>query len=105
MYPNNIKLSLTFLVFFLITNVFGTPGASSLAKNQTSTTEINRKIGIPEIRKFLNKKRTENNTIALGFNEPSDDPEFGELEFFFSHGFCFDLIFELFSIYVLYPFR
>ena len=53
MYHNNINLSLTFLGFFLITNVFGATGVSGLAKNRT---------------------------IALGYNVPSDDPKFGELE-------------------------
>ena len=39
MYHNRIDLILTFLGLFLITNVFGAPGASSLAKNQTSTSK------------------------------------------------------------------
>ena len=33
MYRNNINLSLTFLGLFLIENVLGAPGDSSLAKN------------------------------------------------------------------------
>ena len=37
MYHINIDLILTFIGLFLITNVLGAPGASSLAKNQTST--------------------------------------------------------------------
>ena len=28
----------------------------------------------------INKEVTENNTIALGYNVPADDPKFGELE-------------------------
>ena len=83
MYHNNIDLSLTFLGFFLITNVFGAPGASGLAKNQTSD-KIKGKIVfshiLPQVRKNANKEVTENNFIALGYNVPADDPKFGELE-------------------------
>ena len=116
MYHNNINLSLTFLGFFLITNVFGAPGTSGLAKNQTSD-KIQGKIVfspkirhctlecqiqnkhrildnklhrdrnnstfskiLPQHRKNFNKEITENNTIALGYNFPSDDPKFGKLE-------------------------
>ena len=39
MYHNRIDLILTFLGLFLITNVFGAPGASSLAQNQTSNSK------------------------------------------------------------------
>ena len=39
MYHKNIDLILTFLGLFPFTNVFGTPEASSLAKNQTSISE------------------------------------------------------------------
>ena len=85
MYYNNINLSLTFLGFFLITNVFGAPGASSLAKNQTSATnkgKIRKPFSqmLPQFRKNMNKIFTENNTIALGHARPVDDPKFGELE-------------------------
>ena len=85
MYYNNISLSLTFLGFFPIINVFGAPGASILAKNQTSATNKG-KIGkpfsqmLPQFRKNMNKIFTENNTIALGHARPIDDPKFGELE-------------------------
>ena len=85
MYPNNIDLSLTFLGFFLITNVFGAPGTSSLAKNQTSD-KIKGKIGnifsqrLPQFRKKMNKIFTENDTIALGYGRSIDDPTFGKLE-------------------------
>ena len=87
MYPNNINLSLTFLGFFLITNVFGAPGASGLAKNQTSTTnsekvDIPRSFSahLPQLRKDMNKILTENDNIALGYNVPLGDPRFGELK-------------------------
>ena len=40
MYNKNIDLILTFLGLFLFTNVFGTPEASNLAKNETSISEI-----------------------------------------------------------------
>ena len=62
MYYNNIDLSLTFLGFFLITNVFGAPGASSLATNQTSTS-----------------KSATKNTTSQGSIEASDH---GKLDFF-----------------------
>ena len=85
MYPNNINLSLTFLGFFLVTNVFGAPGASSLAKNQTSATnkgKIDKPFSqmLPQFRKNMNKIFTENNTIALGYAKSIDDPTFGKLE-------------------------
>ena len=87
MYPNYINLSLTFLGFFLITNVFGAPGASTLAKNQTSTTDSEKvdiprsfSAHLPQLRKDTNKMITENDTIALGHNVPLGDPRFGELK-------------------------
>ena len=87
MYYNNINLSLTFLGFFLITNVFGIPGALSLAKNQTSTTDSEKvdiprsfSAHLPQLRKDTNKMITENDTIALGHNVPLGDPRFGELK-------------------------
>ena len=63
MYHNNIDLILTFLGLFLITNVFGAPGASSLAKNLTSTS-----------------KAATKNTTSQGSIESLDH---GELDFFF----------------------
>ena len=67
----------------VITSIFGAPGASSLARNQTSD-KIKGKIVfshiLPQVRKNVNKEVTENNYIALGYNVPSDDPKFGELE-------------------------
>ena len=85
MCQTNINLSLTFLGFFLITNVFGAPGASSLAKNQTSTTnkgKIDKPFSqmLPHFRKNMNNIFTENNTITLGHARPVDDPKFGELD-------------------------
>ena len=87
MYPNNINLSLTFLGFFLVTNVFGAPGASSLARNQTSAInkgKIKKPFSqmLPQFRKDMNKIFTENDTIALGHARTVDDPKFGELENF-----------------------
>ena len=63
MYHNNIDLILTFLGLFLITNVFGAPGASSLAKNQTSAS----------------KAATENTATQRSI----DHSNYGELELFF----------------------
>ena len=62
MYQNNIDLILTFLGLILITNVFGAPGASSLAKNLTSTS-----------------KAATKNTTSQGSIESLDH---GELDFF-----------------------
>ena len=64
MYHNRIDLILTFLGLFLITNVLGAPGASSLAKNQTSTS-----------------KSATKNTTSQGSIESSDH---GKLEIFFT---------------------
>ena len=58
MYHNNIDLILTFLGLFLITNVFGAPGASSLSKNPTITIKAVSQISL----------------------ESSDHPNYGELE-------------------------
>ena len=104
MYYNNINLNLTFLGFFLITNVFGAPGAwqQSLDKTLDSDREnirfskilpqliknVNKEVTenmtfskiLPQLRKNVNKEVTENNTIALGYNVPTDDPKFGKLE-------------------------
>ena len=62
MYHNRIDLILTFLGLFLITNVFGAPGASSLATNQTSTS-----------------KSATKNTTSQGSIESSDH---GKMDFF-----------------------
>ena len=65
MYQNNIDLSLVILGLFLVTNVFGAPGASSLVKNQTS----------------ISKEATENTTThSILSIESSDHPNHGELE-------------------------
>ena len=61
MYHKNIDLSLNFLGLFLITNVFGAPGASSLSKNQTITSKVATQISL----------------------ESSDHPNYGELENYF----------------------
>ena len=58
MYHKNIDLILTFLGLFLIANVFGAPGASSLSKNQTIASKAATKISL----------------------ESSDHPNHGELE-------------------------
>ena len=83
MYYNNINLNFTFLGFFLITNVFGAPGAWHRRLDQKLHRERDNitfsKI-LPQHRKNVNKELTENNIIALGYNIPSDDPEFGKLE-------------------------
>ena len=85
MYYNNINLNLTFLGFFFITNVFGAPGAwhQSLklnAKLHRERDNITFSKILPQLRKNVNEEVTENNTIALGYNYPSDDPKFGKLE-------------------------
>ena len=63
MYQNNIDLSLVILGSFLLTNVFGASGASSLDKNQAS----------------ISKEVTENSTTLRSI-EPSDNPDSGELK-------------------------
>ena len=95
MYYNNINLSLTFLGFFLITNVFGAPGNERRCTLECQTQNRHRILDnklhrdrdngtfskiLPQHRKNLNKEITENNTIALGYNYQSDDPKFGKLE-------------------------
>ena len=88
MYHKNIDLILTFLGLFLITNVFGAPGASSLAKNQTSTSKEATQRSIESL--------TEDQIDELIEEMPSDHPH-GELDFF-----CvcmdFDLNFKLSSM-------
>ena len=68
MYHNKIDLIVTFLGLFLITNVFGAPGASSLAKNQTSTSK--------------EATLTEDQIDELIEKMPSDHHPYRELDFF-----------------------
>ena len=72
MYHKNIDLILTFLGLFLIRNVFGAPGSSSVAKNQTSTSI--------EATQRSTESLTEDQIDELIENDP-DHPH-GELDFF-----------------------
>ena len=94
MYHNRIDLILTFLGLFLITNVFGAPGASSLAKNQTSTSKATT-IKLPEKKSNFDIRSLFTKKIAFhGGSKSSDQPNNGELDFFYVQHMDFDLNFE-----------
>ena len=77
MYHNRIDLILTFLGLFLITNVFGAPGATSLAKKSTSKEATQKSIESIDIRKSLTGDQIDELIEEL----PTSDHPHGELDF------------------------
>ena len=78
MYHNRIDLILTFLGLFLITNVFGAPGATSLAKKSTSKEATQKSIASIDIRELLTGDQIDELIEEL----PTSEHPHGELDFF-----------------------
>ena len=78
MYQNRMDLILTFLGLFLITNVFGAPGATSLAKKNNSKEVTQKSIESIDIKEFLTGDQIDELIEEL----PTSDHPHGELDFF-----------------------
>ena len=77
MYHNRIDLILTFLGLFLIKNVFGAPGATSLAKKSTSKEATQKSIESIDIGKSLTGDQIDELIEEL----PTSEHPQGELDF------------------------
>ena len=77
MYHNRIDLILTILGLFLIANVFGAPGATSLAKKSTSKEATQKGIESIDIRGLLTGYQIDELIEEL----PTSDHPHGELDF------------------------